>query len=147
MSRGSRPEAESGHDGAIERVEEVVSHPYAAEIGRLLSRPLPLPLELELSAPRPPPPAALEATPWHWVATPEALRAALCDLLRCRRVSLDLEHHAQHCYHGTTCLLQLSTGRPRLSTVAALIMCACIFGCGCGVVVGLRAFLRVPGNL
>ncbi|XP_034255209.1 exosome component 10 [Thrips palmi] len=83
---------------------ECFSHPYEFELDRFT------PPEEQLQASDPIEPKAVDEVPLIMVERQEQIAPLLEDLLKCKTIAVDLEHHSYRSFQGFTCLLQISTG-------------------------------------
>ncbi|KAJ1524914.1 hypothetical protein ONE63_009772 [Megalurothrips usitatus] len=89
---------EEGEEG------ECFSHPYEFELDRFT------PPEEQLIESDPIPPKSMDEVPLVMVERQDQVAPLLSDLLKCKTIAVDLEHHSYRTFQGFTCLMQISTG-------------------------------------
>lgn len=63
-------------------------------------------------------PTTSENCSYTFVTTPDDLESMVHELATGPRFAVDMEAHSQHTYSGTTCLIKISTGGTRLSSLS-----------------------------
>lgn len=80
------------------------THPYEIELEQFQ------PKGSNLQKVKPVYPKSIEEVPLVIVSNVEDLQKMNTDLLKCKEIAIDLEHHSYRTFLGITCLMQISTG-------------------------------------